>query len=213
VPSFGFFLESSLIFRSLMALGPKKIITALKSLVGPSKEQPGGFSGIGPVLMADSRDIAKVSERVSPAELVEHLNRVTRELICAVETNEGIVHLHIGGSLIAYWPPSGMPAAARNAIVAASDAVSVCGASIAVSVAIAEFALAEVGPASGKRPLLVGAAYQRAEAALRLSPGGVVTVDSRTLDVLPADIQARFSRKDGHAELLTQSLRLGRRPR
>lgn len=185
----------------LRTLGKKKMISALKNLVASKKEEPRGFSGTGAVLMADSRDIAKLSERVSPFELVDSLNRVTAALISAVEMKEGIVHLHCGGSLIAYWPPSKMPAAARSAIGAASDAVAACGASIAVGVAIAEFALADVGPATGNRSMLVGAAYKRAEAALRVSPDGAVTVDSQTLDVLPADIQARFVRKDDHAEL------------
>ena len=44
---------------------------------------------------------------------------------------------------------------------AASDAVAACGASIAVSLAIAEFALADVRAATAKKMLLVGAAYQR----------------------------------------------------
>jgi class 3 adenylate cyclase len=177
------------------------MISALKNLVAPKKEELCGFSGTGVVLMADSRAIAKLSERVSSAELVDSLNRVTTALIGAIEKKEGIVYMHIGGSLIAYWPPSMMPVAARSAIGAASDAVAACGASVAVGVAIAEFALANVGPATGKRPLLVGAAYQRAEAALRVSRAGIVTVDSQTLGVLPADIQARFVRNDGYAEL------------
>ncbi len=175
--------------------------SALTNLFTAKKEEPRGFSGTGAILMADSRDIAKLSERLSPTALVESLNRVTAALISAVEKKGGIVHVHVGGSLIAYWPPSTMPAAAESAIGAALGAVAACGASIAVSVAIAEFALADVGPATAKRPLLVGAAYQRAEAALRVSRDGVVAVDFQTLDVLPADIQARFVRKEDHAEL------------
>ena len=177
------------------------MISALKNLIASKKDEPRGFSGTGAVLMADSRDIAKLSERVSPDVLVESLNRVTTGLISAVEKKEGIVYVHIGGSLIAYWPPSMMPAGASSAIEAASDIVAACGASVAVSVAVAEFALAEVGPETAKRPLLVGTAYQRAEAALRVSSAGVVTVDPQTLDVLPPDVQARFVTKAGHAEL------------
>ena len=165
------------------------------------KEQPRSFSGTGVVLMADSRDIANFLEHASPTEIIDRLNRLTTRLISAVEKKEGIVYVHIGGCLIAYWPPSMMPAAARNAIDAASDGVAACGASITISVAIAEVALADVGPATAKRPLLVGAAYQRAEAALRISQAGVVTVDSQTLEVLPADLQARFVRKADYAEL------------
>lgn len=177
------------------------MISVLKNLVASKKEEPRGFSGVGAVLMADSRDVAELLERVSPVELVDSVNRVTTALISAVENHEGVVYQHIGGSLIAYWPPVMMPAAARSAISAASEAVAACGASIAVSVAIAEFAVADVGPATAKRPLLVGSAYQRAEAALRVSPAGIVTVDSQTLEVLPADVRARFVRKDDHAEL------------
>ena len=174
---------------------------ALKNLVMAKKEQPRSFSGTGVVLMADSRDIANFLEHASPTEIIDRLNRLTTRLISAVEKKEGIVYVHIGGCLIAYWPPSMMPAAARNAIDAASDGVAACGASITISVAIAEVALADVGPATAKRPLLVGAAYQRAEAALRISQAGVVTVDSQTLEVLPADLQARFVRKADYAEL------------
>ena len=84
------------------------MIWALTNLFASKKEEPRGFSGTSAILMADSRDVAQLSEHVSPADLVESLNRVTAALISAVEKNGGIVHVHIGGSLIAYWPPSTM---------------------------------------------------------------------------------------------------------
>ena len=158
------------------------------------------ISGIGAILMADSRATAKLGERVSPLELIESVNRVTTVLISAVEKNGGIVHLHVGGSLIAFWPPSMMPAAARTAISAAAEAVAACGESIAVSVAVADLAFSEVAGAA-RRPILVGAAYQRAEATIRAATAGRVAVDSDTLRSLPADISSRFVANDGHAEL------------
>ena len=190
-------LPSWLIFD----VGQKTMLSTLKKLIAPKKESPSGFSGTCAILMADSRSIAKLNERVSPVELLDRLNRDTTALIAAVEKHEGVVHLYVGGSLIAYWPPSKMREGARRAIAAASDAVKNCGDAIAVSVAIAELALSEVGPATAKRPLLVGPAFQRAEATLRKLSSGVVAVDAETLEALPADIKARFVVKDGHLEL------------
>jgi hypothetical protein len=70
-----------------------------------------------------------------------------------------------------------------------------------VSVSVAEFALADIGPENSKRPVLVGAAYQRAEAALRECRAGVAAVDAQTFAALPTNIRARFVLKGGHAEL------------
>jgi class 3 adenylate cyclase len=93
-------------------------------------------SGIGAILIGDSRGVAKLSERISPAELIEALNRVTTALMAVVERNSGTVHQYVGGSLIAYWPPEKMPAAARDPIAAAADAIVACGETVAVSVAV-----------------------------------------------------------------------------
>jgi class 3 adenylate cyclase len=180
------------------------MIAALRSLLAPKQQEPRGFSGTGAVMMADSRGITKVGKCVTPEELVDCLGSITTTLIRAVEKKDGIVRQYIGGSLIAYWPPSKMPAGLSNAIEAAAVAVAECGASIAVSVAVGEFALIGVGPAA-KRPLLVGAAYQRAEATLRAASTGTVSVDRQTLDALPADIKVQFVMKDGYAELPIKS--------
>src|SRR5215510_9999196 len=112
----------------------------------------GMISGVGANLIADSRVTAKLSDRTSPLELIQRLRRITTILIEAVEKNGGIVHLHIGGSLIAYWAPERMAAAMRDSIAAAKCAVAACGESVAVSVAIADFTIADVGPQSAKRP-------------------------------------------------------------
>lgn len=159
------------------------------------------ISGIGAILMGDSRGLAEFSEHVGPVELIERLNRVTTTLIAAVEKNGGIVHLHVGGCFIAFWPPSMMPAAARDAIAAAAEVVAACEESVAVSVAVADLAFSEVGAGAARRPLLIGAAYQRAEATMRVASAGRVAVDSETLRSLPADIGIRFVAKDGYAEL------------
>jgi class 3 adenylate cyclase len=177
------------------------MLSTLKNLIAPKDALPSGFSGECAILMADSRGIAKLSERVSPEELVDRLNRDTTALIAAVEKHGGVVHLYVGGSVIAYWPPSKMRDGARRAIAAASGAIESCGDAIAVSVAIAELALSDVGPACAKRPLLVGPAYQRAEATLRSSSSGVVAVDAKTHEALPADIKARFVAKHDYWEL------------
>lgn len=157
------------------------------------------ISGISALLLADSRP--NLSARISPVELVEGLKRVTATLVDAVEKHGGIVHLHVGGSLVAYWPPEKMPSAARDAVAAATAAIAACGDSLAVSVAVADFAIADVGRDSAKRPLLVGPAYQRAEASLRLAGAGRVAVDAHTLEALPADISVRFV-KDGDRAFL-----------
>ena len=157
------------------------------------------ISGISALLLADSRP--NLSASVSPIESVESLKRVTAALIDAVEKHGGIVHLHIGGCLVAYWPPENMPAAARDAIAAAAAAIAACGDSLVASVAVADFTIADVGPDSVKRPLLAGPAYKRAEASLRLATAGRVAVDAQTLDTLPADVSARFVKEGDHAFL------------
>jgi class 3 adenylate cyclase len=156
---------------------------------------------IGVVLMADSRNIADLSERFSPVELIERLNRVTTTMIAAVERNGGIVHQYVGGSLVAYWPPEKMPAAVGAAIGTADEVVAACGDSVAVSVSVADLAISGVGSGPARRPVLLGAAHHRAEATIRVSSAGTVAVDSETLRSLPADISDRFVPKDGYAEL------------
>lgn len=158
-------------------------------------------SGIGVILIGDSRGVAKQSERVSPAELIGTFSSVTTTLITAVEKCGGTVYQYVGGSFIAYWLPEKMPAAARDAISAAADTIAACGETVAVSVAIADFAIAEVGAGSAQRSTLVGPAYQRAEATIRVSASGRVAVDSETLRILPSDISDRFVVKEGYAEL------------
>jgi class 3 adenylate cyclase len=158
------------------------------------------ISGICTVLMADSRGIAEFSERVSPVELVERLSRATTAMVTAVEKNGGIVHQYVGGSLIAYWPPEKMPAAARDAIGAAVEIVVAFGVSVAVGISVADLAVSVVGAGSAGRSMLVGPAYQRAEETIRTSSGGRVAVDMETLRALPADIRVRFVPANGHAE-------------
>ncbi len=156
---------------------------------------------IGVVLMADSRSIADLGERVSPVELIERLSRVTGTMIAAVEQNGGIVHQYVGGSLVAYWPPEKMPAAVGAAIGAAAEIVAACGATASVSVSVADLAISDVGAGAARRSVLVGAAHHRAEATIRVSSAGTVAVDSETLRSLPVDIGDRFVAKEGYAEL------------
>jgi class 3 adenylate cyclase len=172
------------------------MLAVLKNLFAPQRAVT-TFSGTGVVLMADSRGVAGLSDRVSPEGLIEHLNRTTLTLIAAVEKHGGIVHQYIGGSLVAYWPPSKMPEASASAMAAGLDVIAECGTEIVVSVAVAGLAFSS---AAG-RPILVGAAYSRAEATLRHASVGSVAVDAHTLEVLPATLRERAATKESHAEL------------
>jgi class 3 adenylate cyclase len=173
------------------------MIPVLKNLFAPKKKAMAAFSGTGVVFMADSRSVAQLSERISPEEIIERLNRTTTALITAVEAHGGVVHQYIGGSLVAYWPPSKMPEAIGSAMAAGLDSVAECGAGIAVSVSVAGIAFSSVAP----RPVLVGAAYSRAEATLRLASAGTIAVDAHTFDVLPSDLRSRVAIKKSHSEL------------
>ena len=172
------------------------MLAGLKNLFAPRKAKA-AFSGIGVVFMADTRGVTRLSESISPEEIVDHLNRSASTLIAAVEQRGGVVHQHVGGSVVAYWPPSEMPEAIGRAVAAGLDVIRKREVEVIASVAVAGLALSS---AAG-RSLLIGPAYSRAEASLRLASVGCVAMDSDTLEALPAGLKDRITRKDSHAEL------------
>lgn len=175
------------------------MLSAIKKLFATKSDESRGFSGTGIVLMAEAREFASLSKGLSPMTLADHLNRLTSALINVVETHGGVVHMHAGGSLVSYWPPEKTPACAQQ-VIAAAEEMQALGQDVTVSVALGELALTNVGSAA-KRPVLLGAAYERAEKSLLAARCGIIEADALTLDALPQDLRTRFAARDDITEI------------
>ena len=69
------------------------------------KKQPEKFEGVGTVFMSDVFNFTKLTEHLTPEELVEILNQYLFHVTTIIEKHAGIVLQYEGDTVLALWHP------------------------------------------------------------------------------------------------------------
>lgn len=178
------------------------MVNRIKAAFAKKEPLQESFTGFGVVLLCDVGSLSSSAQALHPVVLVEAMKQAMAIQAESVRRFGGAVDKHVGGSLIAYWPPEVMPRAINAASAAARAMIGESSGGVLrlrASFAAADFTVDASGPVGARQVQIVGRAYERAEGMLASQTSNEIITDLQTFEMLSPAERTGFVVDAGYA--------------